>query len=102
MFVDNGVAVSGLTLTSQQEEELSAFPFHERIWVLDNLKFEKKEVVNKVISKLRAGDTIFLYKDDFADFKDLNDYCVIKKLDRIDPALIINNSVTGEKGLLQI
>ena len=101
MFVENGVAVSGLTLTSQQEEELSAFPLHERIWVLDNIKFEKKEVINKIVGKLKAGDALFLYKNKFEEFKDLNDFCVEKKQDFVDPALIVQYSFTGEKGLLQ-
>lgn len=102
MFVQNGVAVSGLTLTQQQEQELSQFPFHEKIWVLDNLKFEKKEVINKIISKLRAGERLFFYENEFAPFKDLNDFCVEKKQDFVDPALIVESSFTEEKGLLRV
>jgi hypothetical protein len=101
-FLKNAVAVSGLELTIEQEEELRSYPFHQRIWVMDNLKFENDEVKRKASEKLKNGESLFFYENDFTPFKDLNDYCVEKKLDAIDPALILNNVYSGGKGLLKI
>lgn len=102
MFVKNGVAVSGLTLTDKQEEQLSQFIFHKRIWVIDNLLTEHESVRKKVIEKFKDGDTIFLFKDEFSKFKDLNEYCTEKGLDSVDPDLLLKYSFTGEKGIFNI
>jgi hypothetical protein len=101
-FLKNAVAVSGLELTTEQEDELRSYPFHQKIWVMDNLKFENDEVKRKASEKLKNGESLFFYENDFSPFKDLNDYCVEKKLDTIDPALILNNVYSGGKGLLKI
>lgn len=102
MFIRNGIAVSGLTLTETQEQELMQFPFHKRIWILDNIQLEKKEVINKCMHKLKNGDTLFFYEDEFSSFKDLNEYCIANRKDYIDPELIISHSYTGSKGMLRI
>ena len=40
MFVKNGVSLAGLTMTSIQEKQFMEFPFHEKIWILDNPKID--------------------------------------------------------------
>jgi hypothetical protein len=102
MFLKNGVALSGLELTSEQEEQLDTIPFHQRIWIFDNLEMENKEVKGKAIQKLKNNESLFLFKDEFSPFKDLNDYCVEKKQDFVDPALILANVYSGGKGLLNL
>lgn len=103
LFVKNGVAVSGVVLTDEQEQQITnSFPFHNKIWVLDNYRFEKKEVIETIKDKLKTNQKVFLYNDDFANFKDLNEYCIKKELDFIDPTLILNNSFSGQKGLIKL
>jgi hypothetical protein len=103
MFVKNGVAVSGVVLTEEQEQQLTSnFPFHNKIWVLDNYRFEKKEVVQTIKEKLGKGETMFFYPNEFSEFKDLNEYCVKKGLDFIDPDLLIKGSLKGDKGILKL
>lgn len=103
MFVRNGVAVSGVYLTTEQDETLTRmFPFHQRYWVLDNYRLEGKEVQDVIAAKLKKNENVFLYDGEFKEFKDLNEYCVKKEQDRIDPALIIEGCYSGAKGLFRI
>ena len=103
MFVRNGVAVSGVHLTTEQDETLTRmFPFHQRYWVLDNYRLEGKEVQEVIATKLKKNENVFLYDEDFREFKDLNEYCVKKGQDQVDPALIIAGCYSGARGLLRI
>ena len=102
MFVKNGVAISGVSMTEDQESTLnSLFPFHKRIWVFDNFRQESNEVREKIKTKLK-DEMVFLYEGDFNIFKDLNDYCVRKNLDLVNPDLIIKGSYRGFEGLLKL
>lgn len=103
MFVKNGIAVSGVVLTDEQDETLTKlFPFHNRIWVLDNYRFEKEEVIDSIKEKLKKNETLFFYPNEFSESKDLNEYCVKKGLDFVDPDLLINGCFSGDKGLLRL
>lgn len=103
LFVQNGVAISGVHLTTEQEQAIvQNFPFHRLIWVLDNFRKEEKEVVDVIVDKLKKNETVFLYENDFSNYKDLNDFCVEKGQDFIDPALLLNSSFSGEKGLIRM
>lgn len=102
MFVKNGIAISGVYLTKEQDETLTRmFPFHQRIWVLDNFRFEKEEVLKILMDKVKHNDVLFLYDNEFSEFKDLNEYCVKKEQDFIDPALILKYSYSGDAALLK-
>lgn len=103
MFVKNGVAVSGTKLTVEQEQVITnRFPFHNKIWVLDNFRFEKKEVIRTIKEKMVNNEPVFLYDGEFSDFKDLNNYCIKKEQDFINPDLLINGSYCGEKNLIKL
>lgn len=102
MFLKNAVALSGLDLNEDQEDQLNSIPLHKRIWVFDNLRDENKEVQQKALNKLRESESLFLFKNEFSDSKDLNDYCVQKKLDFVDPALILENTFSGGKAMLNL
>jgi hypothetical protein len=41
LAVKNAVSAAGLSLTQTQKSQLSEFPFYEKIWVLDNPKFDE-------------------------------------------------------------
>jgi hypothetical protein len=91
MFVKNGVAAAGLTLTHKQKEQLSEFPFHKIIWVLDNSRFD--ETADKKTRELVSqGEHIFLWDSDMP-YKDFNDMCVDRKLNEIDYKVITTNFV---------
>lgn len=88
MMVKNGVAVSGLVLTEKQKEQLSRFPFHQKIWVLDNLKIDAtaKEAVTKLILH---GEKVFRWSD--IPYKDFNEWATKENIDEIDYNIIVNN-----------
>lgn len=103
MFVKNGIAVAGVILTDEQDEILShQYPFHNRIWVLDNYRFEKQEVLDSIKKKLKNNERLFFYPNDFSEYKDLNEYCVKKGLDFVDPDLILNGSYKGDAGIMRL
>jgi hypothetical protein len=103
MFVKNGVAIAGTHLSNSQEDELMRkFPFHNIIWVLDNYALEDEDVRKVIRDKMKANESVFLYENDFSKFKDLNEFCVEKKQDFVDPALILNSCYSGEKGLIRL
>jgi hypothetical protein len=89
MMVQNGVAVAGLTLTEAQEKQLANFPFHQKIWVLDNLKLDDaaKKIVVKMLLK---GDKIFRWPD--KPYKDFNEWAVKENLNEIDYNFIVNST----------
>jgi len=103
MFIKNGVGISGTYLTEHQENLInSQYPFHQIIWVLDNYKIESEEVRKIIVDKFKEDESVFLYENDFSTFKDLNQFCVEKKQDFIDPALILDSVYKGKRGLLKL
>jgi hypothetical protein len=91
MFVKNGVSAAGITLTCKQKEQLAEFPFHKKIWVLDNPKFD--ETADKKTRELVSnGESIFLWEYEM-NYKDFNDMAIAQKTDEIDYKLITNNFV---------
>jgi hypothetical protein len=103
MFLRNGVGISGTSMTTNQEERINAVhPEHKKIWVFDNQRTEGEEVRNKIVDKIKEGETVFMWEEEFENYKDLNVYCVEKKLDQVDPALIEKYSYSGERALLRL
>jgi hypothetical protein len=104
MFIKNGVAISGVTITEHQMKIIkNHFPEHELIWVLDNPKID--ETSRKLIKK-RAKETndfrCFVYHGRYAEHKDLNAYCVAEKIDSVDVDDFIKNCKKGNAVLLSI
>jgi len=91
MFVKNGVAVAGINLTSIQKTQLNEFPFHKRIWVLDNPAHDST-AMDKMKQLLEDNQTIFNWKIG-SNFKDFNEWAIFEDLNEIDYQKIINNSV---------
>jgi hypothetical protein len=91
MFVRNGVSLAGLTISERQASQLAEFPFHKKIWVMDNPKFD--ETANKKTKELVSqGEHIFLWDSDMP-YKDFNDMCVDKAIDEVDYKIISSNFV---------
>ena len=101
MFVRNGVAIAGVDLNSDQKAELKSYPFHEKIWVLDNQHIDNtaREVTKQLLD---AGETVFIWKKGLEAFKDINDICIHKKINEFPMAYIIENSFSGIKGKFQM
>ena len=89
MFVKNGVGAAGLKMTSTQMSQLQEFPFHKKIWVLDNSKFDKT-AKEKTMELVNNSQKVFRWPAEM-DYKDFNDMAVKENLDEIDYKIILNN-----------
>lgn len=89
IMVRNGLAVAGLNLTETQEKQLMKFPFHEKVWVLDNPKLDKTAEEN-VIKLLERKEKVFRWPLD-KPYKDFNEWAVKEDLNEIDYKFIIEN-----------
>jgi len=103
IFVKNGVAITGVSMTDSQSLAIrSAFPFHTIIWCFDNHRMEKDEVVRKIKDKIKEGERVFLYNNEFAKTKDIGEYCATNGLDYVDTERILENSHVGNLCLMRM
>lgn len=105
-FVRNGIAVAGIQenshamFTPLQQEQLDSLKLHKRIWVLDS-QWQDMASRKKTTKLLQRGETVFIWPEDMGKaFKDINDYCIAKNLNSVDPEFIIQNSHCGLKANL--
>lgn len=91
MLLKNGICLAGLVLTKTQKKQLVNFPFHQKIWILDNPKFdsEDKVVQRKIVELLENGQRVFKWPD--LPYKDLNELAVKKGIDEIPANFILQN-----------
>jgi hypothetical protein len=89
MFVKNGVSVAGLTLTDTQLTQLSEFPFHKKVWILDNPRFDdaSKEKTKKL---LMQGESLFKWPPSMS-YKDFNEMIMFEDMTEIDYKSILEN-----------
>jgi len=103
IFVKNGVAISGVSMTDKQAERIrTLYPFHTWIWVLDNYKLESEQVRKKIKDKLLNQERVFIYEKDVESFKDINEFCVQKNRDQFDPDFLVEHSYVGNRGLIRL
>ena len=103
-FVRNGVAVGGISkgrscFTKRQEKQIQQYPFHKRIWVLDN-QWCDETAKEKTKSLLGQGEECFIWPKEFKQYKDFNDICIKINRDKISSRFIIKNSYNELKGKL--
>lgn len=89
MFIKNGVAAAGLTLNKTQTNQLLEFPFHKKIWVLDNPKYDTA-AKKKTSELIERGHLVFKWPINL-DYKDFNEMAVKEDLNEISFELIIKN-----------
>jgi len=89
MFVKNGVSSAGLDLTSVQKQQLSEFPFHEKIWVLDNPRFDEA-ASNKIKELISDGKKVFKWPSNMP-YKDFNEMVMFEDVDHVNFLDIIKN-----------
>lgn len=105
-FVKNGTAVAGIQENSStmfsklQESQLSSFKFFNKIWVLDS-QWKDNASKNKTNKLIEQDETVFIWPEaEGKKYKDINDYCIDKNLNSIDPEFFIKNSHKGMKAKL--
>lgn len=97
-FVKNGVAVCGLKLTETQESSIEALFAMQRIWVLDNDFRSNNDVLKRYMGLLESGERVFVWPKCFAKYKDVNEMCMDRKMDSVNPNVFEEFSFTGEDG----
>lgn len=107
-FVRNGVAVAGIQENSSamfskfQETQLSQYPLHKKVWVLDNQWIDDASY-NKTQKLIDNGETVFIWPEIFKkSFKDFNDICIEKNTLEVDTNLILENSFNSLKAKLKL
>jgi hypothetical protein len=105
MFIQNGIGIAGINsnsdtnFTSLQEQQLKGFPFHDKVWVLDN-QFIDKTSKEKTKKLLENNENVFLWPESLKNYKDVNEVCVAENKNCFDYEFIIKNTFTGLKGKL--
>ena len=89
MFVKNGVALAGLTLSKTQQNQLKSFIFHEKIWVLDNPSKDTAAKEN-IIKLLQRKEKVFKWQPD-KNYKDFNAWAIKEDLNEIPFDLILKS-----------
>ena len=89
LFVRNGVGLAGLTMSETQRKQLAEFPFHQKIWILDNISVVKDEETKaKTLKLLNQSEKVYKWTNQHKDF---NDWATAENLDGIDYKKIVNN-----------
>lgn len=89
MFVKNGVSAAGIVLTDKQEKQLAEFPFHRKIWILDNPKFDET-ADTKTRELVMKQEKVFKWPLGMS-YKDFNQKCIFEELDEISYQVILDN-----------
>lgn len=89
MFVKNGVAAAGLNLTETQQKQLAGFPFHEKIWVLDNPSFDEtaKEKTEQLLHK---KEKVFNWPSGMS-YKDINEMAMSEEINEVPYEVFLKN-----------
>jgi hypothetical protein len=89
MFVKNGVSLAGLTMTGIQEKQLLEFPFHERVWILDN-PLKDQAAKEQIFNLLNAKQKVFRWPLN-CPYKDFNEWAVKEGIDEIPLDFILGS-----------
>jgi hypothetical protein len=101
-FIKNGLAVCGIQEDSQrsfndlQLKQLSQLTCFKKIWLLDN-QWNDNASLKKSFSLTDQGESIFIWPEQFKQFKDLNEVCIKFQKDSINPEFVIKNIHSGLK-----
>jgi len=104
-FIKNGLAVCGIaedssrTFTPLQQKQIGQLASYKKIWCLDN-QWNDNASLKKSSILLDNGETVFIWPEELKDIKDVNEYCISKGLDSINPEMVLKNAYSGLKGKL--
>lgn len=107
-FIKNGVGITGIqerskqTFNALQTKQLEQFKFHKKIFVLDS-QWQDQASARKSKILLAQNESVFLWPEKLGKkFKDFNDICVTLNRDYIKPEVVLENTYTGIKGIIQL
>ena len=94
MFIKNGVAVGGSTISERQAHFLHKHFDKQIIYIFDNDK-ENTEMQKNVLKHISDNKSVFIWPKSLSNFKDVNEVCCHFNLNYIDPKFIIQNTFIG-------
>jgi len=100
MFVKNGVAVGGATITDKQETFLNKCFGQEIIFVYDNDK-DNKEMDKKIQNLIKRNKKVFIWPKELQKFKDINEICCSLDINEFPYKFIVENSYSGIEAQLK-
>lgn len=101
-FILNGLAICGIQEDSSrsfndlQTSQLANLTSHRKIWCLDN-QWNDTASLKKSTVLVDAGESVFIWPEQFKGYKDINEICIKFGRDSINPELIIKNTHSGLK-----
>jgi hypothetical protein len=103
-FTENGVAVAGIQEDSyqlfspKQEIQMSKYPLHEKIWILDS-QWKDTASRNKSHKLLETGQNVFIWPEKVGKkYKDFNDICIDLNANKISAEYIKKHTFSGDEG----
>jgi len=100
MFVKNGVAIGGASLTERQEQFLNSCFGHEIIFVYDNDR-DNKQMQKKIKTLAKQNKKLFIWPPEFRKYKDINEICCNLNLHEFPYKFIVNNAYKGIEALMK-
>lgn len=101
-FITNGLAVCGIQEDSEsmfnelQQKQISQLSVFKKIWCLDN-QWNDDASLKKSIILADKGENVFIWPEQFKNFKDLNEICIKFSRDSINPEFVLKNTYSGLK-----
>lgn len=96
-FIKNGIAIGGIQensyqlFTVKQSQQISKYPFHKKIWVLDS-QWKDRAALNKTKKLLELNEDVFIWPKELGQIcKDFNDIAIKIKSGEISPDFILKN-----------
>lgn len=107
-FCKNAVATAGIqegsdsTFTARQQQQIAAFPLHKKIWVLDSQWLDRPSY-KKTARLIDVGENVFIWPKELGvKYKDFNDIAIDRKIDAIDPGIILDNTFSGAAAKIRL
>lgn len=107
-FIENGVGITGIqeksrqTFNTLQKTQIDQYKLHKKIYVLDS-QWQDSASARKSRILLEQNESVFVWPEKLGKkYKDFNEICVKLNRNCIKPEVILNNTVTGLKGLVQL
>lgn len=108
MFIKNGTCLSGITekgefvLTSEQERQLSMYPLHTRVWILDS-PYLDEAAKQKTSMLFNRGEKVFQWPKELGKVcKDFNDIIMRSNKTKIPQDFILRNIMKEESNSMKL
>lgn len=106
-FIKNSVAVAGIqqkstySLTTKQKQQLDSLFLTQRVWVLDNQRFDETSKLKSEVL-LKQNECVFIWPEQLGTCKDINDVCVKFGVNLVSEDYLLKHTYCGLKGIVKL